>query len=477
MRIYFMGICGTAMGNAALLMRECGHEILGSDSGVYPPMSTMLEAAGVRILEGYDAQRLARLKPDLVVVGNAQSRGNPEVEWLLDERAIPFCSLPELLGKEILQKRRSIVVSGTHGKTTTTAMCASLLLAAGSEKSGWLVGGVPRDLPTGARAGELGEPFAIEGDEYDSAFFDKRSKFIHYAPQVLVINNIEMDHADIFRDLEDILRSFRHLCRVVPGKGWVLANGDDENVAKLLPLPWARVIRVGTGAECELRISDFADGPQGARFTLHWQGRAFAVSLGVSGLFNVRNAAMALLAAALGAWPELPLEEQPLEKLCPALAAFQGVQRRQQIHVERGDLVVVEDFGHHPTAVRSTLEALRARYPRFRIAAAFEPRSNTAATNLFQREFTDALGTADIAILAPVHRGERMAAERRLDTAAMAEQICAKGRAALAAASNEAVFDELRRLIDAPCREPLLICFFSNGAFGGIISKVKTLCE
>ncbi len=478
MRIYFMGICGTAMGNAALLLRECGHDVSGADSGVYPPMSTTLEAAGISIMDGYDAERLAALAPDLVVIGNAQSRGNPELEWLLDERALPYCSLPELLGREILGKRRSIVISGTHGKTTTTAMTACLLRAAGRDKAGWLVGGVPRDLPSGARAGAEGEPFAIEGDEYDSAFFDKRSKFIHYAPRILAINNIEMDHADIFRDLDDVLRTFRHICRIVPRKGWVLANGDDANVAKLLPISWTRVLRVGCAEGCDLRIADFADGPEGARFRLEWQERSFPVALGMSGLFNARNAAMALLAAALGAWPELELSALPLESLVPALATFQGVQRRQQLLVDRVDLKAVEDFGHHPTAVAATLEALRARFPGHRIAAAFEPRSNTAATNIFQKEFTEALTLADAVLLSPVHRAERMDATRRLDTAAMAKELREMGIQALAAKDSAEILHELNVMAKEAERQPLLVCFFSNGSFGGIIQAfARAQCQ
>ncbi|MFA5256527.1 MAG: Mur ligase family protein [Opitutales bacterium] len=475
MRIYFMGICGTAMGNAALLMRECGHEALGADTGIYPPMSTTLQSAGVDIMEGYDPERLARLAPDLVVVGNAQSRGNPEVEWLLDERALPFCSLPELLSRNILSTRRNIVIAGTHGKTTTTAMTACLLRAAG-RNPGWLVGGVPRDLPGGSFLGGADSPFVIEGDEYDSAFFDKRSKFIHYAPRILVLNNIEMDHADIFRDLDDVLRTFRHVCRVVPGKGWVLANGDDANVQSLLPLPWTRVLRVGCAEDCDLRIANFGDGPEGARFDLCWQGRVIPVRLCPSGLFNARNAAMALLAAALGAWPQAELPELPLEKLSPALASFQGVQRRQQVLLDKPGLMAVEDFGHHPTALASTIEALRARHPGHRIVAAFEPRSNTASSNLFQREFTDALAKADTALIAPVHRAGRMDPKHRLDTAAIARDICARGGQAAAASGNEELLAELLRMARDPERGPMLVCFFSNGAFGGIISRFAAEC-
>ena len=236
MRIYFMGICGTAMGNAALLVKEQGHEVLGCDAAVYPPMSDVLADAGIEVLDGFDAARLAGLEPDQVVVGNAMSRGNPEVEWLLDQSEITFISLPELFHDTVLPKRYPVVITGTHGKTTTSTITAYLLERSGA-KPGWLIGGVPHDLPGGAKLGE-GKAFVIEGDEYDSAFFDKRSKFIHYRPQIAILNNLEFDHADIFRDLEDVQRSFRHFLRVMPASGYALVNGDDPNIAALLPAPW-----------------------------------------------------------------------------------------------------------------------------------------------------------------------------------------------------------------------------------------------
>ena len=275
MKIYFMGICGTAMGNAALLARAAGHEVGGADSGVYPPMSTVLAKAGIVLHEGYDAARLEKLAPDLVVVGNALSRGNAEVEWLLDTRAIPFTSLPALLAEFVLKRRKNIVVCGTHGKTTTTALTAFLLRAAGRDP-GFLIGGVPQDPPVGAHLGAAADPFVIEGDEYDSAFFDKRSKFIHYAPHVAVLNNLEFDHADIFRDLADIQRTFTHLARIVPRNGFVVLNGDDANLAALGAMAWTRTVRVGVGEANDVRIADFSEDAQGARFRLTWRGAPWA---------------------------------------------------------------------------------------------------------------------------------------------------------------------------------------------------------
>ena len=386
MKIYFLGICGTAMGNAALLARAAGHEVLGADTGVYPPMSTVLANAGIAVHEGYDAARLEKLSPDLVVIGNALSRGNVEVEWLLDTRAIPFTSLPALLHDSVLRHRKNIVIAGTHGKTTTTALTAFLLRENGRDP-GFLIGGVPQDPPVGNHLGAAGDPFVIEGDEYDSAFFDKRSKFIHYAPHVAVLNNLEFDHADIFRDLADVQRTFSHFTRIVPRNGWIVLNGDDENLRALGPLPWTRVVRVGTGENNDVRISAFVEDAGGVAFTLFWKQTVWAdIHWPTPGLYNARNAAMAATAAALAIFPD-----NPTQLSLDALARFRGVKRRQETLVSTPTLTVLEDFGHHPTALAETLRSFRARFKGARLIAVFEPRSNTARTKTLQAGFTRAL--------------------------------------------------------------------------------------
>jgi UDP-N-acetylmuramate: L-alanyl-gamma-D-glutamyl-meso-diaminopimelate ligase len=472
MRIYFMGICGTAMGNAALLLRECGHEVLGADTGIYPPMSTTLAAAGIEILEGWSPERLEKLAPDLVVVGNAQSRGHPEVEWLLNERKIPFTSVPEILSRLLFSNRRNIVISGTHGKTTTSAMTAFLLARAGANP-GWLVGGVPRDLSSGAELGGKDAPFVIEGDEYDSAFFDKRSKFLHYNPRVLVVNNVEMDHADIFRDLADVQRSFRHVSRIVPGKGWILVNGDDPGALALLPCPWTKVVTAGLAEGCDLRLADFADSPEGASFTLAWKGGApIRVQLALNGLFNARNAAMALLSSVLIREPAPEAIPALLVEGAAAISSFVGVHRRQETLVETPALVAVEDFGHHPTALACTLDALRARWPGRKVVAVFEPRSNTSVTNLFEKEFTQALAHADGALIGHVHRAEKIAPEKRLDTARVAEALRRDGREAFAAKDSAEVSAKLEEIaLSSTAEKPVLVAFFSNGSFDGVIGR------
>jgi UDP-N-acetylmuramate: L-alanyl-gamma-D-glutamyl-meso-diaminopimelate ligase len=467
MVIYFMGICGTAMGNAALLARAAGHEVLGADSGVYPPMSTVLASAGITLHEGYDAARLERLAPDLVVIGNAMSRGNPEVEWLLDTRALRFTSLPALLHDSILGRRRNLVIAGTHGKTTTTALTAFLLRAAGRDP-GFLIGGVPQDPPVGAHLGNLADPFVIEGDEYDSAFFDKRSKFIHYAPHIAVLNNLEFDHADIFRDLADVQRTFTHFTRIVPRRGFVVMNGDDENLRALGPMAWTQVLRVGVGEGNDVRIAGFADSADGSEFQLSWRGSPWAhVRWGLNGLFNARNAAMAATAAGLaldGANPSA-LDLTPL-------ARFRGVKRRQEIRLQTARTVVIEDFGHHPTALAETLVSLRARYPGAVLTAVFEARSNTARTKVMQAGFCRALAQADEVYLGAVSRPDKVPADQRFDPATVAQELGALGVVAHFAPTNLELVELMKtQTLGGGADRRRLVVFFTNGNFDGIIEQ------
>ena len=462
-----MGVCGTAMGNAALLARAAGHEVLGSDSGVYPPMSTVLAEAGIALHEGYDPVRLARLAPDLVVIGNAMSRGNPEVEWLLDTRALPFTSLPAMLHEFVLKTRRNLVVCGTHGKTTTTSLAAFLLRAAGRDP-GFLIGGVPLDPPVGNHLGGAAEPFVIEGDEYDSAFFDKRSKFIHYAPHIAVLNNVEFDHADIFRDLADVQRTFKHLTRIVPRNGFIVLNGDDENLRALGEFPWTRVVRVGLGESNDTRIVDFAETAEGATFQLLWRGAPWArIAWQMPGVFNARNAAMAATAAGLALDPANPTVLQ-----LDALAHFRGVKRRQEILLHTPALTVIEDFGHHPTALAETLHSFRARFPGTVLTAVFEPRSNTARTKALEAGFMRALAQADEVYIGAVNRAEKLAIGDRFDTEAVAHHLAELGVKGHTAPSNALLLEKLLfDLREAKTTAPRVVVFFTNGSFDGIIAK------
>ncbi|HVU25050.1 MAG TPA: Mur ligase family protein [Opitutus sp.] len=481
-----MGICGTAMGNAALLARAAGHEVLGADANVYPPMSTVLRDAGVELLEGYDAARLERLAPERVVIGNAMTRGNPEVEWLLESRALPFTSLPALLHETVLRTRRNLVIAGTHGKTTTTALAAFLLRENGRDP-GFLIGGVPQDPPAGHALGSERDPFVIEGDEYDSAFFDKRSKFIHYAPRIAVLNNLEFDHADIFRDLADVQRTFLHLCRIVPRSGCIVLNGDDDNLSALGACGWTRVVRVGTGEKNDVRITNFREGPEGAEFGLSWRGEPWAqVKWGQTGLFNARNAAMAATAAGLAVATEggdsavaktatdkearpTTTDADPRGLKLDALARFRAVKRRQEVLLNQPRTIVIEDFGHHPTAIAETLHSLRARFPGTTLIAVFEPRSNTARSKVLEAGFMRALAMADEAYIGPVNRAEKLQIGERFDAEAVAEHLQLLGVGAHAAPTNGAL---LERLLSRPISEqPRVVVFFTNGDFDGIIGK------
>jgi UDP-N-acetylmuramate: L-alanyl-gamma-D-glutamyl-meso-diaminopimelate ligase len=467
MKIYFMGICGTAMGNAALLARAAGHEVLGADTAVYPPMSTVLADAGIVLHEGYDPARLAQLQPDLVVIGNAMSRGNPEVEWLLDSRAIAFTSVPALLADFVLKGRKNIVVAGTHGKTTTTSLTAFLLRENGRDP-GFLIGGVPLDPPVGNHLGTASDPFVIEGDEYDSAFFDKRSKFIHYAPHVAVLNNLEFDHADIFRDLQDVQRTFLHLTRIVPRNGWIVLNGDDDNLRALGPLGWTRVVRVGTGEGNDVRITRFSENESGATFQLSWKGAVWAeVKWAQPGMFNARNAAMAACAAGLALYPD-----RPAQLKLDALARFRGVKRRQEILVNTPALKVIEDFGHHPTALVETLQSFRARFPGHVIHAAFEPRSNTSRTKVMQAAFMRALALADEVFLGAVANAAKMKEDERFDAEAVIQHLETQGVHACTAVSNAALLEKMvAATAPGKMNKPQLVVFFTNGSFDGIIQK------
>ncbi len=467
-----MGICGTAMGNTAVMLKRLGHTIYGADTGVYPPMSDVLADAGIAIADGFNSKNLEDLTPDLVVVGNTISRGNPEIEWLLESRRFAFTSLPALLQDFLLNDRLNVVVTGTHGKTTTSSIAAYLLDKAGSVP-GYLIGGVPYDLPAGASEGKKGGPFVIEGDEYDSAFFDKRSKFIHYLPTILVINNLEFDHSDIFRDLADVKRSFSHLLRIVPANGHVLINGDDDNIVSLLPVPWTHSIKVGVGEENELRIDDFQESPNETHFNLYWRGELWGgVNWSQPGLFNARNAAMAALAAGLTLHPENPtmlsLEE---------INNFNGVKRRQELLINNKRIKLLEDFAHHPTAIEQTLESLRRRYPDHKITVAFEPRSNTSRSDVFQQEFTRSLSAADQVLIGAVHEGQKLLPDSRLNTTQLAAELNSDNISAQAFSSNLALLETLWELTLKAIDQDQVIILFTNGSFDGIIPKLVKRIE
>lgn len=462
------------MGNVAMLLKKLGHEVAGSDAGVYPPMSVELEKAGVVVFEGFQEDNMLSWKPQRIVVGNAVSRGNPQVEHILKNRELPFVSLAQLIGEDLIGSRPSVVVAGTHGKTTTTSLTAFALEQLGLSP-GYLVGGVPLDLPSGNAVGNGHSPFVIEGDEYDSAFFDKRSKFIHYRPRILVLNNLEFDHGDIFRDLADISRSFSHLLKIVPSDGFVLRNGDDPNLLALPEAPWTNILSVGVGESNDFRINSFHEDLHGSRFELHWLGRrVLSVEWKMPGLFNARNLAMAVLSSVL-VQACIQDREMDLKNLFSHadlldFSACLGVKRRQEILLESDDFLVFSDFGHHPTAIEATLKSMRARWPRRKTIACFEPRSNTAVTNVFQNRFADALGNSDLVLLGAVHRAEKIPENKRIDPLAMIKRIEASGGRGFVFSKNSILADFLES--EVKDSNPILIVFFTNGSFDGVMSRV-----
>jgi UDP-N-acetylmuramate: L-alanyl-gamma-D-glutamyl-meso-diaminopimelate ligase len=450
--IHFIGLCGTAMASIAVVLKELGHQVTGSDENVYPPMSTFLQERGITIMAGFSEDNLAH-RPDLVVVGNAVRRGNPEAELILEQRW-DYCSLPEVIRRFLLPGRQSIVIAGTHGKTTTTSLAAWVFDQAGLDP-GFLVGGIPLNFGHGARLGR-GAPFIIEGDEYDTAFFDKRSKFVHYEPHIAVLNNIEFDHADIFDSVEAIKRSFRQLIAVVPRNGIVLANGDDPNVLDVMRNAHCRVETFGLGENNQWRATDLKQTPAGSAFRV--MNSDFHVSL--SGEFNVRNAlAVVVIASLCGV---------SADKINAAFATFRNVKRRLEVRGEINGVTVLDDFAHHPTAIRETIRAIRAKYPGRRLWALFEPRSNTTRRHFFQRELAEALSLADGVFIGKVDRLHELKESERLNPDKLVADITATGRPAYFKPDVRELVATLR-----PQLKPHdLVAVFSNGKFDGVHEKL-----
>ncbi len=453
--VHFIGIGGTAMASAAVAMRDRGFQVTGSDQDViYPPMSTFLAERGIALKAGYAEANLAH-KPDLVVIGNAISRGNAEAEYVLD-RKLRYCSLPELLKEYFIRGKRSLVVTGTHGKTTTTSMLAWVLESAGLNPS-FLIGGIPTNLGQGARFTDS-EWFVIEGDEYDTAFFDKRSKFVHYLPEVAIINNLEMDHADIFGSIADIQLAFRRFINLIPRNGLLLANGDEANLAPLLNVKHCPVKRFGLGEANEIRASGIQLGAEGSEFQLS----NFKFQIPLIGELNVRNA-LAVVACAR----HCGVSDAQIQK---AFATFQGVQRRMTVRGEARGVAVVDDFGHHPTAIRETLRALRVKFPGRRLWAVFEPRSNTTRRNLFQSELVDALERADVVVVAEVAKLEQLPPNERLNPERLMQDLKLTGKPAAYLPTVESIIEH----IAAGAKPGDVVCVFSNGGFGNIHERLLT---
>ncbi|MCX6958775.1 MAG: UDP-N-acetylmuramate:L-alanyl-gamma-D-glutamyl-meso-diaminopimelate ligase [Verrucomicrobia bacterium] len=454
-RVHFLGICGTAMGAVAAAMKRQGWFVSGSDNQAYPPMTDFLASRGIEVFSGFRPENLPT-EDALIVVGNAISRGNPEVEAVLN-RKLNYASLPEVLRAHFLHGRHNIVVSGTHGKTTTTSITAWILEYAGLNPS-YLIGGLPANLGQGAclRDAATSRHFVIEGDEYDTAFFDKRSKFLHYLPELVVVNNIEFDHADIFKDLDEIKLSFRRLLNVVPTEGMVLINGDDQNCIDVSQNCQAPIVEVGFSENAANRILHPWQKDGNCGFELF--GEKF--QLPMIGEHNLRNAAMAVSAAHFYGVPTKSIRE--------ALLKFEGIKRRQEVRGVVSGITIIDDFGHHPTAIRQTLEGLSQRDAGSRIWALFEPRSNTTRRAVFQHDLPPAFAASHGVVIGAVNRAADLKPEDRLDADRLVADLIKAGKSAFQEPSADKIVEMLRPQL----QKGDVIVVLSNGAFDGLHEKL-----
>jgi UDP-N-acetylmuramate: L-alanyl-gamma-D-glutamyl-meso-diaminopimelate ligase len=461
MHYHLIGICGTAMASLAGMLQARGHQVTGSDENVYPPMSTMLESIGIRLMQDYDASHVG--SPDCVVVGNAIPRGNPEVEATLNRR-LNYRSLPEVLKDEFIRGRRSLVIAGTHGKTTTTSLAAWVIDQTGLNPS-FLVGGVVQNFGVSFRVTES-DYFIIEGDEYDTAYFDKGPKFMHYLPEIAVVNNIEFDHADIYKDLDAVKLAFRRLMNLVPGKGKLIVGWDSppvrEVVASFGQKLFTQLETFGTSDDAKWRARDIRFAGGLTYFHVWREGTKWAeFQTPLIGDFNIRNCLAVIVAA--DAWG---IERQTIGE---ALATFKSVRRRLEIRGEVNGVTVIDDFAHHPTAVRETLAALRSKYSDRRLVAVFEPRSRTSCHATFQDAYIDAFAPADYVIVSRVYDSAR-AAEMGgvLDIEKLIDDVAAHGRSAHAITEVDKIVEKLKQEL----RSGDVVAIMSNGGFGGIHEKL-----
>jgi UDP-N-acetylmuramate: L-alanyl-gamma-D-glutamyl-meso-diaminopimelate ligase len=462
--IHLIGICGTAMASLAGMLKHRGFRVTGSDAAAYPPMSDFLRELGIPVAQPFDAKNLDP-RPDLVVIGNAMSRGNVELEHVLDQR-IPFCSLPHLLHDEFLRGKEVLVVAGTHGKTTTTSMLAWIFHSAGLDPS-FLIGGIAENFGSSFHLGE-GKHFILEGDEYDTAFFDKGPKFLHYFPDSIILTSVEFDHADIYKDLDAVETAFKRLVNLIPRRGRIIAFdgvvGDKTESASLercLAKAFCPVERYGAGATANWRVTNLRLDPGRTSWTvLHndkpWTDLEFALA----GEYNVWNAtAAAALAHSCGI---------SKEAIAGALKTFKSVKRRLEVKAEVNGITIIDDFAHHPTAIAGTLKALRARYPGGRLWAVLEPRSNTLRRRVLQSDLARSLAQADEIIVAAVFRSEAVPENERLELPALAAEIQQNGRPARLLADADAIV----QTIAPELRSGDVVAILSNGGFGGIYEKL-----
>jgi UDP-N-acetylmuramate: L-alanyl-gamma-D-glutamyl-meso-diaminopimelate ligase len=455
--IHLIGICGTAMASLAGMLQQRGHRVTGSDAAAYPPMSDLLESLGISVAQPFSEKNLEP-RPDLVIVGNAISRGNVELEYVLNER-MPLESMARIVHDEFLEGHERLVVAGTHGKTTTSSLLA-WLLAEGQRAPSFLIGGIPENFGSSFALGS-GNEFVIEGDEYDTAFFDKGPKFLHYFPDAVILTSIEFDHADIYKDLDDVKTAFKRLVNLIPKHGLLVAWDGHPNVDECVSRAFCRVERYGFGENSTWRIADVSYAEAVTRWTLWREGKKWAeLESQLPGEYNVLNAtAAAAMACHYGV---------PAEKVVNALRAFRSVKRRLEIKAQVHGITIIDDFAHHPTAISGTLRALRTRYPGRRLWAILEPRSNTLRRKVFETELAESLALADQVVLAGVFKSDAIPTTERLDPAAVV--VSMRLRSVPARLMGSA--DEIVAAITPELRPGDVVAILSNGGFGGIYEKL-----
>ena len=467
--IHLIGICGTAMASLAGMLKQRGFRVSGSDAAAYPPMSDFLASLEIPVAQPFDAKNLEP-RPDLIVVGNAISRGNVELEYVLDQR-LPFCSLPQLLHDEFLRDKEVLVVAGTHGKTTTTSMLSWIFSSAGLDPS-FLIGGIAENFGSSFHLGN-GKHFILEGDEYDTAFFDKGPKFLHYFPDAIILTAVEFDHADIYKDLDAVETAFKRLVNLIPRRGRIIAFdgvvGDasaSPSLDRCLAKAFCPVERYGVGMNAHWKIANLRLDPGRTAWSVLRDGEPWAdFEFSLAGEYNVWNATAA---AALAAWCGISKDA-----IAAALKTFKSVKRRLEVKAEVNGITIIDDFAHHPTAIAGTLKALRARYPGSRLWAVLEPRSNTLRRRVLQSDLARSLGQADEIVVAGVFRSEAVPENERLELPALAAELEQNGHRVRLLADADAIVETI-----APeLRSRDVVAILSNGGFGGIYEKLPAQIE
>jgi len=455
--IHLIGICGTAMASLAGMLQQRGFRVTGSDAAAYPPMSDFLASLGIPVHQPFAIKNLDP-RPDLVVVGNVVSRGNVELEHILDQR-IPFASLPQVLHDEFLRGKEVLVVAGTHGKTTTTSILAWIFQTAGLQPS-FLIGGIAENFGSSFQLGE-GKHFILEGDEYDTAFFDKGPKFLHYFPDAIILTSVEFDHADIYKDLDAVETAFKRLVNLIPKRGRIIGFDSGESIDRCLARAFCPVERYGSSPQATWQIVDLRLDPARTSWTVLRDGKPWAnFEFSLAGEYNVWNAtAAAALAASCGI---------DTVEISAALKTFKSVKRRLEVRATLNGVTIIDDFAHHPTAIAGTLKALRSRYPDSRLWVILEPRSNTLRRNVFQTDLARSLALADEVVVAEVFKSEAIPAVERLDLAAVASDIKKQGRRARIVPT----VDGIVQLVAPELRAGDVVAILSNGGFGGIYEKL-----